>query len=77
MYMKLVEGGGVELACENSHFSSLLATGNVLQGGTSETDDINQCLHNISGTVIGFQMQICSILHFSWSILVKCCVICK
>ena len=23
---------------------------------------------------MGFQMQICSILHFSWSILVKCCV---
>ena len=23
---------------------------------------------------MGCQMQICSILHFSWSILVKCCV---
>ena len=23
---------------------------------------------------MGFQMQICSILHFSWSISVKCCV---
>ena len=23
---------------------------------------------------MGFQMQICSILCFSWSILVKCCV---
>ena len=23
---------------------------------------------------MGFQMQICSILLFSWSILVKCCV---
>ena len=49
MYMKLVVGGGVELACENSHFSSLLAAGNVLRGGTSvtqsqkfHTDDINQ-----------------------------------
>ena len=24
--------------------------------------------------VMGFQIQICSILHFSWSILVNCCV---
>ena len=84
MYIKLVVGGGVELACENSHCSSLLATGNVLRGGTSATqcqkfhsDDINQCLHNKSSTVIGFQMQICSILHFSWWILVKCCFIYK
>ena len=23
---------------------------------------------------MGFQMQICSIFRFSWSILVKCCV---
>ena len=28
----------------------------------------------INPVVMGFQMQICSILHFSWSILVKCCV---
>ena len=70
MYIKLVVGGGVELACENSHFSSLLTAGNVLRGGMSatqcqkfHTDDINQCLNNQSGTVIGFQMQICSILH--------------
>ena len=60
MYIKLVVGGGgVELACENSHFSSLLTAGNVLWGGMSatHTDDINQCLHNKSGTVIEFQMQ--------------------
>ena len=36
------------------------------------TNDVNQCLHNKSGSH-GFQMQICSILQFSWSILVKCC----
>ena len=28
----------------------------------------------INLVVMGFQMQICSILCFSWSILVKCCV---
>ena len=44
------------LACENSRFSSLFAAGNVSRGGTSasqrqkfHTDDVNQCLHNISG----------------------------
>ena len=49
----------------------------VSQGGTSttqrqkfHTDDVNQCLHN-NPVVMGFQMQICSILHFSLSILVK------
>ena len=46
---EISSGGGVELACENSHFSSLLAAGNVLRGGMSatqcqkfHTDDINQ-----------------------------------
>ena len=34
LYMKLVAG---ELACDNSHFSLLLATGNVLWEGTSAT----------------------------------------
>ena len=45
------------LACENSRFSLLLAAGNVSRGGTSltqrrkfHTDDVNQCLHNISGS---------------------------
>ena len=33
---------------------------------------INICL--INPVVMGFQMQISSILGFSWSILVKCCV---
>ena len=28
----------------------------------------------INPVVMGFQMQICSILHFFWSILEKCCV---
>ena len=37
------------------------------------TDDANQCLHNKSGSM-GFQIQICPILRFFWSILVKCCV---
>ena len=52
----------------------------ISRGGTSatqrqrfHTDDVNQFLHNKSGSH-GFQMQICSILRFSWSILVKCCV---
>ena len=47
----------VELACENSRFSSLLATWDVSRGGTSatqrqkfHTNDVNQCLHNISGS---------------------------
>ena len=45
------------LAWENSHFSSLFAARNVSRGGTSatqrqkfHTDDVNQCLHNISGS---------------------------
>ena len=44
------------IACENSRFSSLLATGGVSPGQTSasqrqkfHTDDVNQCLHNHSG----------------------------
>ena len=45
------------VACENSRFSSLLAAGGVSGGGTSaiqrqksHTDDVNQCLHNKSGS---------------------------
>ena len=45
------------LACENSRFSSLFAARNVSRGGTSatqrqkfHTDDVNQCLHNKSGS---------------------------
>ena len=44
------------IACKNSRFSSLLATGGVSPGQTSasqrqkfHTDDVNQCLHNHSG----------------------------
>ena len=61
------------LACQNR------TGGDVLQRETSSTqrqkfhtDDVNECL--INPVVVGFQMQICSILRFSWSILVKCCV---
>ena len=53
----------------------------VSQGGTSaiqqqkfHTDDLNQCLRNKSGSHEVAKMQICSILRFSWSNLVKCCV---
>ena len=45
------------LVCENSGFSSLFAAGDVSRGGTSAsqrqkfyTDDVNQCLHNKSGS---------------------------
>ena len=45
------------LACENIHFSSLFAAGDISCGGTSatqrqkfHTDDSNQCLHNKSGS---------------------------
>ena len=45
------------LACENIHFSSLFAARDVLRGETSatqrqkfHTDDVNQCLHNKSGS---------------------------
>ena len=45
------------IACENRRCSSLLAAGDVLQGGTSatrrqklHTDDVNQCLQNKSGS---------------------------
>ena len=53
----------------------------VSRGGTSATqrqkfhtghEDANQCL--INPVAMGFQMQIYSILRFSCSILVKCCV---
>ena len=47
------------VACENIHFSSLSAAGDVLRGGTSatqrqkfHTDDANQCLHNKSGSLM-------------------------
>ena len=45
------------IACENIRFSSLFAAGDVSHGGTSasqqqkfHTDDVNQCLHNKSGS---------------------------
>ena len=45
------------LACENIHFSSLFVDGDVSREGTSatqrqkfHTDDVNQCLHNKSGS---------------------------
>ena len=45
------------LACENIHFSSLFAVGDISRGGTSASqrqkfhaDDANQCLHNKSGS---------------------------
>jgi len=42
------------VACENSRFSLLLDAGGVSRGGTSatqrQTDDVNQCLHNKSGS---------------------------
>ena len=48
---------GQWVACENIRFSSLFAAGDVSRGGTSatqrqkfHTDDVNQCLHNKSGT---------------------------
>ena len=51
------EDGLSLLACENIRFSSLFAAGNVSRGGTSatqrqkfHTDDVNQCLHNKSGS---------------------------
>ena len=44
--------GWSPLACENSHYSSLFATGDVSRGITSatwqqkfHTDDVNQCIH--------------------------------
>ena len=37
----------------------------------SHTDDVNKFLNPV---VMGYQMQICSILRFSWSIFAKCCV---
>ena len=45
------------VACENIHFSTLFASGDVSRRGTSatqrqkfHTDDANQCLHNKSGS---------------------------
>ena len=49
--------GTVVIACENIRLSSLFAAGDVSRGGTSatqrqkfHTDDVNQCLHNKSGS---------------------------
>ena len=46
-----------EVACKNICFSSLFAAGDVSCGGTSanqrqkfDTDDVNHCLHNKSGS---------------------------
>ena len=54
--MKLV-GGELHVAWENSHFFLLLAAFDILQGGTFgtqqqkfHTDDVNQCLHDKSGS---------------------------
>ena len=64
-----------KLACKNSHFSSLFTAGDascagmpVTQGQKTHTDDINQCLHNISGSH--------GVSHSNFSILClhKCCV---
>ena len=37
------------------------------------TDDVNQCLHNKSGSH-GVPNANCSVIRFSWSIFVKCCL---
>ena len=54
---KLVAQKHSFVACENSRFSSLFVAGDISRGGTSaiqrqkfHTDDVNQCLHNISGS---------------------------
>ena len=68
------------LACENIRFSSLFAAGDVSRGGTSATQ--RQKLHTddainvyiINRVVMGFQIQICTILRVFWSILVNFCV---
>ena len=69
------------LACENIRFSSLFAAGDVSRGGTClRLSDRNSILmtqinvYLINPVVMGFQMQICPILCFSWSISEKCCV---
>ena len=68
------------LACENSRFSSLFAAWDVSRGETSATQrqkfhtvDVNQCLHNKSGSH-GVPNADLFNLRFSWSILVKCFV---
>ena len=70
--------------CENCRFSSLLAAWDVSRGGirTSSiqrqrqkfhTDDVNQCLHNKSGSY-GFQMQILFNFAFLLVHFGRCCV---
>ena len=58
------------LACGNSRFSLLLATGDVLQGGTFATqgqkfhnNDVNQCSHNKS---VGHGVQIANLFNFKF-----------
>ena len=65
------------LACENSRFSSLLAAWDASPGETSapqrqkfHTYDVNQCLHNQSGSH-GVPNAILFDFMFFWSILVK------
>ena len=71
----------LDVACENIRFSSLFATGDVSQGGTSatqlqkfDTDDANQCLHNKSSShgVLNVNLSILNmrlLVDFG-----KCCV---
>ena len=58
------------LACGNSRFSLLLATGEVLQGGTFATqwqkfhaDDVNRCSHNKS---VSDGVQIANLFNFKF-----------
>ena len=80
-YMKLV-GRELHVACKNSCFFLLLAAFDILQGGTSETqqqkyhtDDENQSLDNKSSSPWAPNSNLFNFtLIFSWSILVKCVV---
>ena len=59
------------LACKNSHFSLLLAAWDILWGGTSviqrqkfHTVEVNECLHNKSGS-----LRVPNANFFNWTFL--------
>ena len=70
-----------KLSCEYSRFSLLLAARDVSPGGTSapqrhkfQTDDVNQCLHLKLGSYGVPDVNLFDFM-FSWSIMVKFCVL--
>ena len=79
VYRLLIEGINYErvtfsVACENSRFSLLFATGMFCEKERLWLSDRNSILTTYNNVYIINLVVICSILCFSWSIFVKCYV---